>query len=139
MSLFALSEMMSLVLKADGTYCSVRDENDAVLSYDAAQKLAAQEAMRDLQTTDQAISYVLYRYDDYHRVTITFDDSKNGVYEIRPLSWTERSPEERIDERRILEVARQDRRMNAVRLFMRLHGCSLRDAILGVANLESPN
>ncbi len=59
---------MSLVLKADGTYFSVRDENDAVLSYDAAQKLAAQEAMRDLQTTDHAITYVLYRNDDYHRV-----------------------------------------------------------------------
>jgi len=128
---------MTLFLKTDGTYSSVRDGHDAALSYDAARELAAQEALRDLQTTHQAISYVRYFNDDYHRVTITFDKSNRGVYEVTALSWLERSSGERIDELKILEIARQDRRLNAVKLFMRLHNCSLKDAILGVSKLES--
>ena len=51
---------MTVYLKNDGFYCSVRDENDAVLAYDAARKIAVSEVRRDLEETEQLISYVRY-------------------------------------------------------------------------------
>jgi hypothetical protein len=120
------------------TASACEDSEDGYVTREEGREFASRECHRDLVETASTISYVRYSadFDDYCRVQINFDDQERGTYTIQLLPLNERVPSEMLDDAKIKDVARRDRRLNAVRLYRHLHQCSLGDAIKRVAELE---
>ncbi len=120
------------------TASACEEGEDGYLSREEGRVFALRECHRDLIETASAISYVRYTddFDDYCRVQIIFDSQERGTYTIQLLPLNEREPDEILDDAKIRDIARRDRRLNAVRLYRHLHQCSLGDAIKNVAELE---
>jgi hypothetical protein len=131
--------MVTVFRKLDGSWSSVRDDNDQILTFESAELLATTEASRDVTITPELISYIRYsnEFDDFCRVKIRFAEPDRGIYGIDLLPLTERNATELLDDQKILLVKRRERGINAVRLYRHLHGGSLRDAIDGLARLEA--
>lgn len=120
------------------TASACEDDAGSYLSRQQGRVFAARECHRDLIETASLISYVRYAedFDDFCRVEISFDSQERGTYTIQLLPLNERASDERLDDAKIAEVARRDRRVNAVRMYRHLHQCSLAEAIQGVVELE---
>ncbi len=127
--------------KKNAALSSVTDNDDAALTYQDAMLLGRCESVRDLRASSTEIAYVRFcqDFDDYCRVRIHFEKSDCGVYTIELLPNCERLNEEQLTNQKILQLARLDRRLNAVKLYRHLHQCSLQDAIVRLAELERLN
>jgi hypothetical protein len=115
------------------------DMEPEYITYEEAQQIAQEQAIRDLHESPELITYVHYceGFDDFCRVNIRFERPGRGTYFICSLPTAERLESELIDDSKIEAVAKAGRRTNAVRLHRAKYDNSLVDAVAAVRAMES--
>jgi hypothetical protein len=116
----------------------MNDENDEIeyLTYAGALAIARSEAYRDLVAEESSIRYVAFdpNWDDY--CYCEFRLEKGGwIKTVRMLQNEERLPGEEIQDARIIELARSDKRLSAIRLYRAKYQVGLAEGKAGVEAL----
>jgi hypothetical protein len=105
--------------------------------YESALSIAREEALRDLVVRPNSISYVGYEHDfnDYCFCEFTLEN-EGWIKTIRGLLPQERLAGEEIQDKTIVEFARNGNMISAVRLYRTKHQVGLKEAVDAVNSLK---
>lgn len=96
------------------------------VTYEQALRIARSEALRDLKETQISISYIAHVQSLHDYCVCEFVQQEDGwVKTIRGLMTDERLPEEEIQDKTIMELARSGQVITAIRLYRSKHQVDL--------------